>query len=107
MIVVTNENIEGYSVSNYLGIVTGSVVLSKNMFSDFGAGLKSMVGGELTAYTKLQDDARATAMNRMINHAVSLGADAVIMTRFNSSSVMQGASEIFVVGTAVKLVPKM
>ena len=85
-----------------LGMVKGSVVQSKNFGKDFMAGMKTLVGGELTGYTELLTEARQIAMKRMVDEAEQLGADAVINVRFVSSSVMQGAAEIMAYGTAVK-----
>ena len=85
-----------------LGMVKGSVVQSKNFGKDFMAGMKTLVGGELTGYSELLTEARQIAMKRMVDEAEQLGADAVINVRFASSSVMQGAAEIMAYGTAVK-----
>lgn len=102
MILTSTEQMEGYKLQT-LGLVQGSTIQSKNMFKDMGAGFKSMVGGELTAYTKMMEEAREVATSRMIQRAESLGADAIVGVRFNSASVMQGAAEIMVYGTAVKM----
>ena len=102
MVLVTTDKIEGRSMQT-LGLVQGSTIQSKNMFKDMGAGFKSMVGGELKAYTKMMDQARDVAIGRMIEQATAMGADAIVNVRFNSASVMQGAAEIMVYGTAVKL----
>ena len=106
MIIVNTATIEGYDMQT-LCLVQGSTIQSKNMFKDMGAGFKSMVGGELTAYTKMMEEARELAIKRMIDKATSLGADAIVNVRFNSASVMQGAAEIMAYGTAVKLVEKV
>lgn len=103
MIIVNTNKVEGYDMQT-LGLVQGSTIQSKNMFKDMGAGFKSMVGGELTAYTKMMEEAREVAIKRMIDKATSLGADAIVNVRFNSASVMQGAAEIMAYGTAVKLI---
>lgn len=103
MIIVNTNRVEGYDMQT-LGLVQGSTIQSKNMFKDMGAGFKSMVGGELTAYTKMMEEAREVAIKRMIDKATSLGADAIVNVRFNSASVMQGAAEIMAYGTAVKLI---
>ena len=102
MILVTTENISGKQYHT-LGMVSGSTVQSKNAFKDMGAGFKSMVGGELVSYTKMLSEARDIAINRMIQQAESMGADAIVSVKFTTSSVMQGAAEILVTGTAVKL----
>lgn len=85
-----------------LGIVKGNVVMSKNMGKDIMAGLKTLVGGEITGYTEMLNQARQIAVKRMVDEAEKLGADAVINVRYASSSVMQGAAEIIAYGTAVK-----
>lgn len=85
-----------------LGIVKGNVVMSKNMGKDIMAGLKTLVGGEITGYTEMLNQARQIAVKRMVDEAEKLGADAVVNMRYASSSVMQGAAEIIAYGTAVK-----
>ena len=86
-----------------LGIVKGTVVQSKNFGKDFMAGMKTLVGGEITGYTEMLIEARQIATKRMVDEANALGADAVINIRFGSSAVMQGAAEVIAYGTAVKL----
>lgn len=101
MLLVTTETISGKEFET-LGLVSGSMVQSKNAFKDIGAGLKSVIGGELVSYTKMMQEARDVATNRMVEQAQSMGADAVVNVRFASSAVMQGAAEIMASGTAVK-----
>ncbi|MFV0424585.1 MAG: YbjQ family protein [Bacilli bacterium] len=101
MIIVTSEDIVDKKIVKTLGIVSGSIVLSKNMFSDMGAGFKTMVGGELKSYTDMQQKARKEAAFRMVKQAEGLGANAVVATRYSTSAIMQGASEIIAFGTAV------
>ena len=86
-----------------LGIVTGTVVQSKNFGTDCMASMKTLVGGEIVGYTEMLVEARQIATKRMVDEAEALGADAVVNIRYGSSSVMQGAAEIIVYGTAVKL----
>ena len=86
-------------------MVYGSTVRSKHVGKDLFAGLKNIVGGELTAYTELLEESRQEAIDRMIVKAEALGADAVVGLRFSTSSIAQGASELFVYGTAVKAIP--
>ena len=93
MLVVTSDTIEGKDIE-VLGLVQGSTVRSRNIGSDFLANLKNIVGGELVGYSKLLDRAREQAYSRMIEDAVSKGADAIVCFRFQSSTVAQGASEI-------------
>ena len=86
-----------------LGIVKGTVVQTKNVGKDFMAGMKTLVGGEITGYTEMLNEARQIATKRMVDEANAMGADAVIYIRFGSSAVMQGAAEVVAYGTAVKL----
>ena len=99
MLIVTTENIPGrrYEV---LGVVKGNVVQSKNFGKDFMSAMKTLVGGEITAYTEM----RQIASGRMAAEAEALGADAVVAMRYASSSVMQGAAECIAYGTAVKFI---
>ena len=85
-----------------LGIVKGTVVQSKNFGKDFMAGMKTLVGGEITSYTEMLVEARQIATKRMVDEAAAMGADAVVNIRFGSSSVMQGAAEVLAYGTAVR-----
>lgn len=85
-----------------LGIVKGTVVQSKNFGKDFMAGMKTLVGGEITGYTEMLNEARQIATKRMVDEAAALGADAVVNIRYGSSAVMQGAAEVIAYGTAVK-----
>ena len=85
-----------------LGIVKGTVVQSKNLGKDFMAGMKTLVGGEITGYTEMLVEARQIATKRMVDEAEKLGADAILNIRYGSSSVMQGAAEVIAYGTAVK-----
>ena len=85
-----------------LGIVKGTVVQSKNFGKDFMAGMKTLVGGEITGYTEMLNAARQIATKRMVDAAEALGADAVVGLRYASASVMQGAAEVIAYGTAVK-----
>ena len=87
-----------------LGLVRGTVVQSKHFGKDLMAGLKTLVGGEITGYTEMLNEARAIATKRMVDEAENLGADAVINVRYGSSAIMQGAAEIVAYGTAVKFV---
>lgn len=86
-----------------LGIVKGTVVSSKHIGKDIGAGLKGIVGGELKGYTEMLSEARDIATNRMISEAEAIGADAIINIRFGSSDIIQGAAEVLAYGTAVKV----
>ena len=101
MKLVTIDSIPG---QNYevLNVVKGTVVYSKNLGRDFMAGMKTLVGGEIVGYTEMLNEARQIATKRMVDEAEALGADAVVGLRYASSSVMQGAAEVVVYGTAVK-----
>ena len=85
-----------------IGLVKGTVVQSKNFGKDFMAGMKTLVGGEITSYTEMLVEARQIATKRMVDEAKAMNADAVINIRFGSSAVMQGAAEVVAYGTAVK-----
>ena len=101
MILTTTEHIPGkeYEV---LGLVRGSTIQSKNLGKDITQSFKTLVGGELKAYTEMMNEARALATKRMVEDAESRGADAVVCMRYASASVMQGAAEVMAYGTAVK-----
>ena len=99
MITTTTSTVPGKEISEILGIARGSTVRARDIF----AGLKNIVGGEIEEYTKLQAQSREQAMQRMLQDAERLGADAVINVRFGTSMVMQGAAEMLAYGTAVKL----
>ncbi len=101
MKLTTVESLPGINYE-VLGIVEGSTIQSKNMFTDFGQGLKGIVGGELKGYTNMMEKARAQATQRMVDQAVSMGADAIIGVRFTTSAIMQQAAEVLAYGTAVK-----
>lgn len=103
MILVNTDYISGKTI-NTLSIVKGSTIQSKHVGKDIMSGLKTLVGGELTSYNEMMNDARAIATKRMVAEAESLGADGVINIRYASSAIMQGAAEVIVYGTAVKFV---
>ena len=101
MMLVTIDSIPGkeYEV---LGIAKGTTVQSKNVGRDFMAAIKTLVGGEISGYTEMLNEARQLATKRMVDEATALGADAIVGVRYGSSAVMQGAAEIVAYGTAVK-----
>lgn len=103
MIVTTTDFVPGKDIQGILGIARGCTVRARNVGSDIFAGLKNLVGGELDEYTKLQAHSRDQAMQRMVDDARRLNADAIINVRLTSSTVTQGASEILAYNTAVKL----
>jgi len=101
MLLLNIDHIPGKEIEA-LSIVKGSVVQSKHLGNDFMAGMKTLVGGEIASYTDMLDQARKIATKRMVDEAEALGADAVLNIRYASSSVMQGAAEVTVYGTAVR-----
>lgn len=101
MTLVNTDYISGKELE-MLGLVKGSTIQSKNVGRDITQSFKTLVGGELKAYTSMMNDARALATKRMVEEAEGLGADAVVNVRYASSSVMQGAAEVMAYGTAVK-----
>ncbi len=101
MILVNTENISGKKLE-MLGIVKGSTVQSRHVGKDLMSSLKTLVGGEITAYAEMLNSARALATKRMVAEAEELGAEGVVNIRYASSAVMQGAAEVIVYGTAVK-----
>lgn len=103
MLISNIETIPGRDVQEILGLVSGSTVRAKHIGRDIMAGLKNIVGGELEGYTELLQEARAEATERMKAEAAKLGADAIVNVRFSTSSVAQGAAELFAYGTAVRL----
>ena len=103
MFIVTTDYIEGKKFE-MLGLVKGSTIQTKHIGQDIGASLKTLVGGELKAYTQMMNEARTIATDRMTAEAEALGADAIVNVRFATSAVMQGAAEIIVYGTAVKYI---
>jgi uncharacterized protein YbjQ (UPF0145 family) len=103
MIISTTPTIEGKNIQEVLGIARGNTVRARNVARDLWAGLKNVVGGEISEYTRLQAQAREQAISRMIENAKTMNADAVVNVRITTSMIMQGCSEIMAYGTAVKL----
>lgn len=103
MITTNIDSIPGKKIIEHYGIVQGSTVRARHMGADIAAGLKNMVGGELKGYTSLLESARKEALERMIDQALQLGANAVINVRFATSAITQGAAELMAYGTAVKV----
>ena len=101
MILVTTDGISGKQLE-MLGLVKGSTIQTVNVARDIGASLKTLVGGELTRYKEMLDDARALATKRMVEQAQNMGADAIVCVRYASSSVTQNAAEVIAYGTAVR-----
>ena len=103
MIVSTIETVPGKRISAILGLVRGNSIRARHLGKDVTAAFKNLAGGEITDYTKMMAESREQSIDRMIEDARSLGADAIVGVRFVTSSVMQGAAEILVYGTAVRL----
>lgn len=101
MIIVTTDFVPGKEVKELKGFVRGSTIQSKHIGKDILAGLRTIVGGEISEYTEMMDQARQKAIGRMVDDAKAKGANAVIAMRLESSTVLQGASEIIAYGTAV------
>ncbi len=101
MLLTTTENIPGKSYE-IIGIAKGSTIQSKHLGKDIGAGFKNLVGGEITAYVEMMNEARDIATQRMLADANSMGADAVVCLRYSTSAVMASAAEVMAYGTAVK-----
>ncbi len=103
IILSNTETVPGRQIVEFYGVVTGNTVRAKHLGRDIMAGLKNIVGGELVGYTELLQDSRNEATDRMIQQAQSMGANAVINVRFATSSIAQGAAELFAYGTAVRV----
>ena len=106
MIVVTTENIAGHRVVETRGQVFGVVVRSRGIVGKLMAGLRSLVGGEIHVYTQMLEEARRHAVDRLVRNADAMGANAIVMMRFDSSEIAQTMSEIVAYGTAVVLEPE-
>ena len=101
MVLTTTETISGRNLIT-LGLVVGSMIQSKHIGKDIGSGFRNIVGGEMKAYTEMMNESREVAIQRMIGQAAAMGADAVVAMRITTSSIVQGAAEVMVYGTAVK-----
>ena len=103
MKLLTIDTIPGKKIEA-LGLVRGTTVQSKNLGKDFMAGMKTLVGGELTGYTEMLIEARQIATKRMVDEAEAMGADAVVGVMYGSYAIMQGAAEVIAYGTAVRII---
>ena len=103
MIITTSAQIEGKTIAKTVGLVKGSTIRARHLGKDIMAGLRGMVGGEISEYTKMMAEAREQAIQRMIEDAEKQGANAIVSMRFTTSMVMQSASEILAYGTGVVL----
>lgn len=101
MLITTGENIHGKIIVKTLGLVRGNTVRARHIGRDIGAAFRTMIGGEVVEYTKLIAESREQAIDRMTDEAKELGANAIIMLRFSTSSIMAGAAELLAYGTAV------
>jgi len=103
VIITTSEQVEGKKIVKTIGLVKGNTIRARHVGRDIKAGLKSIIGGEISDYTKMMSEAREQAIQRMVEDAEKKGANAVIGTRFATSMIMQSASEVLAYGTAVVL----
>ncbi len=105
MILVNTETIPGHTITESRGLVSGNTIRAKNIGRDIGAGLKNLVGGELTGYTELLNESRQEATQRMIQDAMNMQANAIVNVRFTTSAIAGGAAELYAYGTAVVVRP--
>ena len=103
MLITTQDDFADHEIAETLGIVRGNTIRARHVGRDIMAGLRQLVGGEITEYTKMLAESREQAIDRMIAEAQSKGADGIVCMRFTTSSVMKGAAELLAYGTAVKL----
>ena len=106
MLFTTQDELNDYQITKTLGLARGNTIRARHIGKDIMAGLRTLVGGEITEYTKMLAESREQAIDRMIQEAETLGADAIVCVRFTTSAVMQGAAELLAYGTAVKVKPK-
>ena len=102
ILVVTSEEIAGKRIKQHLGLVRGNTIRARHVGRDILAGLRNIVGGEIHEYTKLMAESREQALDRMLEEARSLGANAIVSVRFTTSMISQGAAELLAFGTAVR-----
>ncbi|MBW1670325.1 MAG: YbjQ family protein [Deltaproteobacteria bacterium] len=103
MIITNIETVPGKTIVEHFGLVSGSTIRAKHIGRDIMASLKNLVGGELKGYTQLLQESRNQAIDRMIEHARQMGANAIVNVRFSTSSVAQGAAELYAYGTAIRV----
>jgi len=106
MLVTTQDEFADYTIVETLGLVKGNTIRARHVGKDIMAGLRNLVGGEITEYTKMLAEAREQSIDRMIKNAEEVGADGIVCLRFTTSAVMQGSAELLVYGTAVRLKKK-
>jgi len=105
MLITTQDEFADYKITKTLGLVRGNTIRARHIGKDILAGLRTIVGGEITEYTKMLAESREQAIDRMIKQAEELGADGIVCLRFTTSAVMQASAELLAYGTAVKLKP--
>jgi uncharacterized protein YbjQ (UPF0145 family) len=105
VIVTTTNDLPGYKVVVMQGVVRGVIVRSRSVIGNIGAGIQSLFGGDITIYTKLADDARQQAYDRMIEQASQAGANAILGMRYDANEIMEGITEVLAYGTAVRVEP--
>ena len=103
MKIATTDTVAGYTITESLGTVIGNTIRARHLGKDISAGLRSLVGGEITEYTGMMAESREQALQRMLDRAKEMNADAIVGIRFQTSMIMQGSAELLVYGTAVKL----
>ncbi len=103
MKIVTTDTVASYTITESLGTVIGNTIRARHLGKDISAGLRSLVGGEITEYTGMMAESREQALQRMLDRAKEMNADAIVGIRFQTSMIMQGSAELLVYGTAVKL----
>lgn len=106
MLMTTQDNFEDYQIVETLGLVRGNTIRARHVGKDILAGLRTLVGGEITEYTKMLAESREQALDRMIANAGKLGANGIVCVRFTTSAVMAGSAELLAYGTAVKVSKK-
>ncbi len=102
MLITTQDEFADKTIMETLGLVKGNTIRARHVGKDIMAGLRNLVGGEITEYTKMLAESREQSIDRMIKHAEELGADGIVCLRFTTSAVMQGSAELLAYGTAVK-----
>jgi uncharacterized protein YbjQ (UPF0145 family) len=104
MLITTQDNFWDHEISETIGLVKGNTIRARHVGKDILAGLRTIVGGEITEYTKMLAESREQALDRMVSNAKKMGADGIVCVRFTTSAVMAGSAELLAYGTAVKLV---
>lgn len=103
MLVATTNDLPGYRITEYVGLVRGVTVRSRSVIGNIGGGIQAIFGGNLSIYTNLAETARQEALNLLIEHAQKAGANAIIAMRYDANEIMEGITEVLAYGTAVKV----